>query len=352
MEYAKTYLGKPLAELVYSDIEHFFATEKAETDQIEFKSYGSAGQPEAMLRGVIESISAFLNSSGGLLIWGAPVGVAVEGRKEKAFVGSLTKVPLTVEKDWLISKIVDKIIPMPLGIRVELITTSDSQVAVFEVDESSYAPHQTSNVYYMRVDGQNKPAPHHYVEALMKRIRFPRLESYIKPGATRTEKGGFVTSVDFFFFNFSPFINEEHFYYRIVIVGGIFQGAKGTPAYSNAPIGSTTHLEYTMGGAEFRSNSRNASQNMLIVHGEPHHFTKEIYFPTAYLARFGYKAEINIVFSGKSSPMKMSEYIIDFTGNSINPVVSVESQNELMSKRQSDRNITEQSLLKGLGVLE
>ncbi|MFC6223787.1 helix-turn-helix domain-containing protein [Hymenobacter artigasi] len=350
MEYARTYLGKPLSELEYTDVQQFFSSEKTESDQIEFKSCSLSSQIDSSLRGVIESISAFLNSSGGLLIWGAPVGVSVPGRREKAFVGDLTQVPLTVEKDWLISKIVDKIIPLPLGIRVQLISTSDSQVAVFEIDESPYAPHQTSNIYYMRVDGQNKPAPHHYVEALMKRISFPRLEAYIKPGATQIDVDGLSTSIEFMFFNFSPFINEERFYYRIIVVGGVFQGASNSPEHRRT-VSGMGHLDYTMNGQEYRSNSRNASLNLSIVHGEPHHFTKAIYFPTALLARLGYIARIIISFSGKTAPMKSSEYVIDFNGNSINPSFSISYQNELLSQRQTDRNITEQSTLASLGVL-
>jgi hypothetical protein len=279
----------------------------------------------------------------------------VQGRREKAFVGDLTQIPLTVEKDWLISKIVDKIIPLPIGIRVKLIPTSDSQVAVFEVDESPYAPHQTSNVNYMRVDGQSKPAPHHYIEALMKRISFPRLEAYIKPGATQIDGDGLSTSIEFMFFNFSPFINEERFYYRILVAGGIFQGAANSPEHrrtvSRMGQMGIGHVDYTMDGHEFRSNSRNASLNLSIVHGEPHHFTKSIFFPTALLARHGYRARIIVSFSGKTAPMKGSEFTIDFSGNSVNPTFSIVYQNELLSQRQNDRNITEEYTLASLGVL-
>ena len=351
MNFAATYFGKPLTDLEYADIERFFITEKLESDQIEFKSYNPNGPIEAKLTGIIEGITAFLNSSGGLLVWGAPEGVKVEGRKEKAFLGNLTKLPLTIEKDWLISKIADKIIPLPLGIRVQLIPTSDGQVAIFEIDESSYAPHQTSNIYYMRIDGQNKPAPHHYIEALIKKISFPRLEAYIKPGATRVDGDGFNTAIDFFFFNFSPFINEERFYYRIVIVGGLFQGASGTPK-SRRVLGTMEHLDYGMGGAEMKSNSRNASLNLSITHGEPHRFTKEIWFPTALLANVGYIAKITIVFSGKTAPLKACQYAVDFNGGNVNPTISIVYQNELMSKRQTDMNITEQITLETIGVLK
>ena len=172
MDYSQIYLGKPLADLDYSDVEKYFSTDQSETDQIEFKSYPPQGQSSVddSLKGVIQSATAFLNSSGGLVIWGAPIGKVIAGKKEKVFIGDLTKVPLTVEKDWLISKISDKIIPLPMGIRVKLIAGPDSQVAVFEVDESPYAPHQTDNRYYMRIDGQSKPAPHHYIDALFKRV--------------------------------------------------------------------------------------------------------------------------------------------------------------------------------------
>jgi len=349
MEFATTYLGKSLVDLVYADVERFFATEKQESDQIEFKSCNPNGPIEAKLTGIIEGITAFLNSGGGLLIWGAPEGIKMNGRKEKAFIGSLTKLPLTVEKDWLISKIVDKIIPMPIGIRVQLLAAANSQIAVFEVDESIYAPHQTSNTYFMRVDGQNKPAPHHYIEALFKKISFPRLEAYIKPRGTTEIDEGFELAVDFFFVNFSPFINEESMYYRIIVAEGVFQGAKGSPSYhaGGPSYGISTALDFGMNGQEYRSK-----KGFPLFFGEPYSFSKKLYFPKSRIARMDNQAKLLIFFGGKTAPMKYCQYNIDFR-----QVVSgrmtygIDFQNRLMLDKHRENDSTEADVLNGMGVL-
>ena len=36
--------------------------------------------------------------------------------------------------------------------------------------KSDYAPHQFNGKYYMRIDGHTITTPHHYVEALMRKL--------------------------------------------------------------------------------------------------------------------------------------------------------------------------------------
>jgi len=118
MSYSNQYIGKPLGQLTYADVVDYFATPKEETDLIEFKSYHPDPTLESQIQVISEAISSFLNSGGGLIIWGAPVGLKQEGKKERIFMGQLTHLPASIEKDALISKVSDKIIPLPTGIRV------------------------------------------------------------------------------------------------------------------------------------------------------------------------------------------------------------------------------------------
>ena len=349
MDYSKTYLGKSLGELTHADVADFFLNEREETDQIEFKSYNERANDDDRYKGLVGSIAAFLNSGGGLLIWGAPNGITAPGKREKIFKGPLTKVPLTIEKDWLISKIVDKIIPLPIGIRVKLLIASDSQIAVFEVDESIYSPHQTSHVYLMRVDGQTKPAPHHYVEALFKKISFPRLEGYICPGAAESDSNGFLVKIEFIIINFSPFLNEESLYYRIAILSGIFNGQKGSPGYRAGSIHgmATDVFDKGVNGNKLRSTS-----NTALFYGEPHRIKREIFFYGPRLKLNDYKGKVVLLFGGKSAPMKCCQYTIDFKEmDSRATTFTVDYQNKFMSQIQQENEHSETDILNQLNVL-
>jgi Putative DNA-binding domain len=350
MDYASVYFGTPLEQLTYDAVEKFFATEREETDQLEFKSYNVGESPENMMTGVIEGIAAFLNSAGGVLVWGAPRGVrppAGSGRKEKIFTGELTHLPVSIEKDWLVSKVSDRIIPLPNGIRVKLIRKNDHQVCVFEVDESRTSPHQTGGTYYMRIDGQKKPAPHHYVEALMKKITFPDIETYITPHSLNDYDWGYTITVDFNFMNFSIFENEEGFHYKIIVSPGVFANA----TEQNAP--NTLRKGYDLEGGRF---SYAPAQSQL-SYGEVMQETKTFHFTHNQLLKSDKIAKIFLTFGGKKSPIKVSEYSINFNdisiGNLRNPktIFSIVYQNKLISELNAERGHTKVSTLRGMNVL-
>ena len=343
MDYAQTYFGKPLTELQFTDIEHFFSEERQESDQIEFKSYNFNGSPEAKLVKVIEGITAFLNSSGGLLIWGAPEGISVVGRKEKAFVGSLTKLPLTIEKDWLISKIADKIIPLPRGFRVQLVPTSDGQVAIFEIDESPYSPHQTGNTYYMRIDGASRPAPHHYVEALFKKVAFPRLELYIKHGKPyRITSKSYGIHVRFLFFNFSPFLNEENLSFRIWLSHGKFEGDLEPDKDATKPLPTYS--------SDRRWCHSDVGVVAPLVYGFPFQVVEELRFQEGELPSTD-RFSISIIFSGKAAPAKFCRYHIRFSPDRKEATFNIGEENQLVADLEELTGLQSGETLERFGVL-
>ena len=73
-------LQKPIDQITEQDLVDYFQQERDETLFLEFKSYLDKSEdkrPPSVKaaekeRGVIKAVSAFLNSSGGLVIWGAP----------------------------------------------------------------------------------------------------------------------------------------------------------------------------------------------------------------------------------------------------------------------------------------
>ncbi|MEL6812966.1 MAG: ATP-binding protein, partial [Bacteroidota bacterium] len=137
--YSQQYFGKDLNDLNYEDINNFFIEEKEESDKIEFKAFHpSFGNFNKNLDGVIRGICAFLNSDGGILIWGAPLGKKLEERE--VFQGTLSPVTEFKEKDSLISKISDSITPLPVNINVKIIEQEGQYLYIFETQMSSYSP--------------------------------------------------------------------------------------------------------------------------------------------------------------------------------------------------------------------
>lgn len=92
MTHSESYFGKKLEQLEYIDVENFFSVERVESDKIEFKSINPTGDIDKKINGFIPSIVAFLNSKGGILIWGAPKGKPKVNSKEKVFIGELTPI--------------------------------------------------------------------------------------------------------------------------------------------------------------------------------------------------------------------------------------------------------------------
>jgi predicted HTH transcriptional regulator len=181
MSLIKTLLNKELDNLVYQDIIDFFINEQEESDIIEFKSYSvQYGNFNKNLEGIIRAVCAFLNSAGGIIIWGAPNGETFGNTSKLVFKGELSPVQELKDKDWIINKISDSIIPLPIGINTKILQDGSNYLYIFEIQPSNYKPHQYKNTYFARLDGQTKPAPHYLIEALFKQIKFPNIEGYLK----------------------------------------------------------------------------------------------------------------------------------------------------------------------------
>jgi hypothetical protein len=354
MDYASIYFSKPLGQLTYEDIETFFQTEREETDQLEFKSFHPAENFEGMLSGVIAGIASFLNSSGGVLIWGAPKGdkpPKESGKKEKVFRGALYPIDRVVEKDWLISRVSDKIVPLPGGIRVQILERDGNRVCVFEVDESPTSPHQHEGTYYMRIDGQKKPAPHHYVEALMKKITYPVLKCHIKPLVSYTHHNTFKIDIMFLFLNASPFENEEEFSYKIQVDNGKFSNV----------VYHASHPSYVantlMPGFKSDSEYKSPQKGEILHCSDSVQVNFSFDFAISDLRQKENKAALRVYFGGKKSPIKYCHYKLDFSG--IDPMASIDIksifkilvQNTLMSDIHAAINYNEDEKLEKFGFL-
>ncbi|RYF97097.1 MAG: ATP-binding protein, partial [Chitinophagaceae bacterium] len=70
MNYSEIVFGKSLEELSMETLTHFFIIPQGETATLEFKSFSKQSTFDKNIDGIIKGLCAFLNSDGGILIWG------------------------------------------------------------------------------------------------------------------------------------------------------------------------------------------------------------------------------------------------------------------------------------------
>jgi hypothetical protein len=216
---------KDIHALTIEDMQHYFAHPRSETDTLEFKSYidfpdgtSKPKRDKEKVSDITKAICAFLNSEGGVLIWGAPEGEKLTKESEKTCQGELRLVDYVLRKDETIEKITASITPVPYGIKFQDIRVSDNQFCyIFEVPKSEHRPHQYKGTYYMRLDGATKPAPHGYVEALMKRITYPKLAGFITFGHSNVSvpSGFHYVAITVTIYNTSQYMHEKNLYFRL-----------------------------------------------------------------------------------------------------------------------------------------
>ena len=297
MDYSSIYFGKPLEETCFKDVEHYFSDAKEESITIEFKSFSSQhGNLNSNIEGIIRTVCAFLNSEGGIVIWGAP-----EGSPSNTSSGIIFQLPLSPlnelkEKDWIINKISDSITPLPIGIKVAILQHEKNIVYVIEVQKSNYSPHQYKNYFWVRLDGQTKPAPHYLIEALFKRIRYPNIEGFIKLDQFGNEGSMFYLKISIFIFNWSELQNELNVSFRLVCGQGRF-ARDGNYSYAH-----DWHEMVCNGLIE------------TLYFGAPSLHVATLHFnPQLLLSEFNNEVDLILSFGGRSSPLKLSSYKIDFS---------------------------------------
>ena len=98
-------------ELKASDIEQYFkSTPLEESDSLEYKSYADdkqKGNYKGKEEAILKTICGFLNSEGGVIIWGAPE--SKKSNSEQKLEKELSPVRGMVNKDSFIAKILNRI---------------------------------------------------------------------------------------------------------------------------------------------------------------------------------------------------------------------------------------------------
>jgi hypothetical protein len=251
---------------------------------------GKNDHPAERERSILRTICAFLNSEGGVLIWGAPVMQKQVGTKSIHTSGDLQPVPERYEKDAFIAKLANRITPSPKNVLFHRIEISGGYIYLFDVAASDHAPHQFENVYYMRLDGQTLAAPHAYIEALFKKIRYPIIEGYLVLNYTRTSSTeSILLHCMIFFRNQTPLINDENLYCRIYTSEGLL--------HTDDPISYAKEITL--------KNVTNVIAYGTMTEG---YFTLD--FTQADLMRADYTTQLTIWFGGRYSPLRTCQYKI------------------------------------------
>ncbi|RZM21887.1 MAG: ATP-binding protein [Pedobacter sp.] len=331
-EFSKIILGKGLQELQYQDVADFFLQEQGESNTVEFKAFSAAhGNFKENIKGVIRAVCGMLNSDGGLIIWGAPLGVADPQTREKKFVGALAPVPEYKEKDWMINKISDSTSPLPTGIRLAVLQQGQNEnLYVIEVEPSPYKPHQADNTYFVRLDGQTKPAPHYFIEALFRRISYPNIEGYVKVDRAGIVSGQslYYLNITCFMFNFTQMQNEEDITVRLLVDPGFFEEQNQYTSSSKV---------YELSKLHFGLVNTHRAQILL----DPYKLDAK-----------GKKVKLIMSYAGKHSPAKSSVYTIDFgkvdlnNPANTNQMLAEMEENVLFSERQERLGTTRASTLR------
>lgn len=300
MSYAKSFFGKEISDITYADVENFFKEEKEESDKIEFKSYYTIFESHFNQKesGVIRAICGMLNSEGGLIIWGAPRGIPVNGKKEKIYKGELSPLDALIEKDAFVSKVTNLITPSPKGIIFQRVEGVNRYVYLIEVQQSQYAPHQYNNTYYMRIDGQTRPAPHHYIEALFQRISYPNLEGKLILDNVSGQLDMFTSlRIKIDISNKSMFQNEHDIYIKLLSENILIESND-----FNIPVRQNKDKT----GSELEINNARAT----LYHLAPlrNYFNVNIPLDTK-------KGSLVLIFGGKTSPLKMCKYLLTSSGD-------------------------------------
>jgi len=307
-DFCLRHIGKTWNEVSYGDIVDFFQNQQPEeSTTLEIKSATGTNAEnikDRMLNNVAKGISAMLNSEGGLFIFGGAA--ENKGKDNNGFLKDLNPVPVhaLMAKDHVISTLNGAISPFPKSLELKIIRDNQenptSVVYLFNVQKSLHPPHQfNKSTYYIRLDGQNKPAPHYLIEALFRQVQYPNLEANFS-----------IYTVSYFYdiqheaitlnvhcniniANKSNFITEPHLFFAFFIK-------------SNA-IDIVTENVSNRHYYDSRDNKEH-SQYYRLIYGIP--YRKDLRFSLTFKEKQDPGIQLDLYVSGDHAPTKLSRYKI------------------------------------------
>lgn len=162
-----------------ASLESFLGQHVEENLNLDYKDIRACENPEKLA----ETICAFANSEGGLLVLGVEESREKDekGNDVKIRPGKITWGPKSLTKEAIESKLVIRIHPSISGMRIYPIRNQVGEVVfLVDVPQSSRPPHQAPDrKYYLRYNFQNQPMDHYQIGALFDRRLRPKLRPLI-----------------------------------------------------------------------------------------------------------------------------------------------------------------------------
>jgi len=165
-------LNKPIFNLQYSDIEELKKKQITESETLDYKDM------KIDKENLIKEVTAFSNTSGGLLIYG------IKETGDGGYPESINGIENNVNRESLEQKILDSIRPrISVQFREINIPESNKIILIIRIPEGQNKPYYNSGTsrYYKRYNFQAKPMDEHEIEALYQKRFFgvAKLAKYI-----------------------------------------------------------------------------------------------------------------------------------------------------------------------------
>lgn len=162
--YAQEFFQKSLHEITENDISAFINKKIEENLTLEYKGIATLKTPGD----IGKEISAFANSSGGLLIVGLRE-QKVDGGRSKIAVGVEWNTEKIYNKEWFSQVMVGNIQPHVNNIDLVSVPSKDGAGNIFIVDvpASAFSPHMSccdDHTYYERIGARSVPMEHYQVD--------------------------------------------------------------------------------------------------------------------------------------------------------------------------------------------
>ncbi|MBP6532136.1 MAG: ATP-binding protein [Bacteroidia bacterium] len=157
-------------DLTFERVAQFFSITRQESQYLESKSYKSFS---SQIDEIVWSMVGMLNSEGGVVVYGGPKQVRNKSEDLETQLNPVTEV---LDERNLLQKFISKIEPYPSGIELRFLGKPGAVILLILIQRTESKPFMVKDRGYpYRIDTKTSIAPHHYIEALMRKQTFPTI---------------------------------------------------------------------------------------------------------------------------------------------------------------------------------